>query len=348
MRLLPYDAYQSLTRVFAPEEAIVALDVGGNEGHTARRIVSLFPRATVYSFEPSPLIYPALEAVAAEMPSVHPQPFAVGDAEGTIDFHLTSEHWCSSVLAPSELGKRYYGSWLDVQKTITVPIVRLDDWASERGIESVDLLKVDTQGYDLHVLRGAARLLHSGIRAVNCEFQFAAEYDGCSTFSQIDTFLREQDFQMYQLHEVWNKGNEEQTSYGDGLWLRSDVLAALRTRADLPDLSPAGRVQRAIREHAIPRNARVALYGAGRHTRRALPAMKLANVAVAAVIDDDATLQGTQIEGKPVIHSREAKAAGIDAVILSSDAHEPALWRASQPLRSAGIPVIALYGRYES
>ena len=348
MRLLPYDAYQSLTRVFERDEALVALDVGANEGVTARRIIELFPRALVHAFEPSPAVFPALERAAAELPGVRAHPCAVGDREGTTDFHLTSDHWCSSVLPPSELGKRYYGAWLDVKRTIAVPIVRLDDWAAHSGIARVDLLKVDTQGYDLHVLRGAARLLDTSIRAVNCEFQFASEYEGCSTFAQIDSFMREHGFQMYQLHEVWNKGNEEQTSCGDALWLRSDVLSELRTRRDLPDLSPAGRVRRAIEQRGLRTGSRVALYGAGRHTRHALPAMGEAGHAIAAVIDDDDALRGTRVEGKPVISSREALSAGLDAVILSSDAHEPALWRASQPLRGAGIQVIALYGRYHT
>lgn len=347
MRLFPYDAYKSLTRVFTPDQPLVALDVGGNAGQTASRIISLFNSATVYSFEPSPFIYPKLQEVAARLPGVRPQPVAVGDVAGTLEFNVTGEDWCSSILPPSELGKRFYGSWVEVTKKINVPVVRLDDWAEANNITRVDLLKTDTQGYDLHVLRGAERLLRSGIKAINCEFQFAEEYQGCSTFTQIDAYLHGLGFRMYQLHEVYAKGNEEQTACGDGLWLRSDVLEALRARKDLPDLSPAGRMSRALRENAVPPDARIALYGAGHHTRQLLPALGSSAATIRAVIDDDRTLHGSQVEGKPIIPLEQVASAGIDTVVLSSDSFEPVLWRACSALRGRGIRVIPLYGRYD-
>jgi len=345
MRLLNHDSYESLTRVLDQGRAIVALDVGANEGVTSRRILDLWPSAQVWAFEPSPSVLATLRAVANEQASMRVVQAAVGAREGLVEFHVTEDHWCSSVLAPSELGKRYYGAWLDVAQRVQVPLITLDDWSRREGVSHVDLIKVDTQGYDLEVLKGAAGLLQSSVTAVNCEFQFASEYEGCSTFSQIDRFLGDLGFSMYQLHEVWSKGNEEQTSCGDGLWLKSSALSALRARRDLPDLTPAGRIGRALREHS--QYSSVAIYGAGRHTRQALPGLGEHASRVGAVIDDNPALRGSVIEGKPVISSGEALRAGVNAVILSSDTHEPALWKASSVLRAAGVKVVSLYGRYE-
>lgn len=346
MKLFPHDAYQSLTRVFRGDEAVVALDVGGNEGHTARRMLGLWPAARVVAFEPSPAILPVLKAEAAKGPGFEVVEAAVGSREGKVSFHVTGDHWCSSVLPPSELGKRYYGSWLEVSRKVEVPLVTLDGWTGRNGVKRVDLIKVDTQGYDLEVLKGAEGLLRTGgVRAVNCEFQFAPEYEGCSTFSEIDQYMKGLGFCLYQIHEVWTKGNEEQTSCGDGLWLKAEVLAELRGRRDLPDLTPAGRMRRAMAERGV--NGPVAVYGAGRHTRQALPALGESAGKVVAVIDDNPALRGTAIEGKPVIDSREAMTRGLSAVVLSSDVHEAALWRAAAGLRAKGVEVIALYGRYE-
>ena len=44
-------------------------------------------------------------------------------------------------------------------KIYTVNVVTLDDWSRQRGIEHIDLLKVDAEGYDLNVLEGAINLL---------------------------------------------------------------------------------------------------------------------------------------------------------------------------------------------
>jgi FkbM family methyltransferase len=345
MRLLPYDPYQSLTRVFETREELVVVDVGAHEGSIARRIVELFPQATVYAFEPSPSVLPALRRAADADARIRVVPVACGSADGVTKFNVTSEAWCSSVLPPSELGKRYYPTWLDVQRVVEVPIRTLDSWARENTISRVDVMKVDAQGYDLEVLRGARDLLTSGVRAVNCEFQFVAEYESCSTFSQIDRFLSDCGFALHQVHELSTRGNEEQTSYGDGLWLHAETLAKLRRRTDLPDISPGGRVRRAIGE--VPQSGTIGIFGAGRHTRQA--AGMLADVwdRVAVIIDDDPKLRGAEIEGKPIISVRDALVENLGAVILSSDTYEPALWRASTPLRAAGIRVVPLYANYD-
>jgi hypothetical protein len=54
---------------------------------------------------------------------------------------------------------------------LTVPVRRLDEALSEWEIESVDLMKIDVEGHELHVLRGGADSLASGrIKVVLCEF----------------------------------------------------------------------------------------------------------------------------------------------------------------------------------
>jgi FkbM family methyltransferase len=346
MRLFAYDAYASLTRVLDRDGALVLVDVGANEGQTARRMLEEFPRARVFAFEPSPETFPRLEARAKEDPRITPLALACGPTSGWVDFHMTQNHWCSSVLAPSALGKRYYGEWYEEKGVVRVPMVTLDEWASRAGVATVDVLKVDAQGYDLQVLRGARGLLAGGVKAVNCECQFASEYEGCATFSEVDRFLVEQGYCLHQLHEVWSKGSEEQTSYCDALWLRADVLAQLRARPDLPDLSPRGRVGRALAQ-AKARGRRVAaLYGAGQHTQRLAENLGGFALPIAAIIDDDPRRHGTVLGGCEVVSRERALAKGVDAIVLSSDAHEAAMWVATRALRERGIEVMALYGRH--
>lgn len=345
MKLLDYDVYTSITRVLDPSASLVFIDVGANQGATAARMLREFPNATVYAFEPSPSVVDDLNAAARAHPGLRPVPLAAGSANGEIDFNVTRNHWCSSVLTPSPLGKRYYGDWYDTVRTVRVGVVRLDDWTAEQAITRVDFLKVDAQGYDLEVLRGAEGLLRSGhVKAVACEFQFAAEYEGCATFSQIDTFLCSCGYAFHQLHESSVKGGEDQTSYGDGLWLRTEVLHDLRAKASARDTTPAGRVRRALLECQQRGLTRVALFGAGQHTRDVLP--KLAPATVTFIIDDNPALRGTTLCGAPVQNARDAIQARPDAVILSSDSQESKLWAASRELRDAGVIVLPLYGRY--
>lgn len=345
MKLFPYDAYTSLTRVFPRDSRITVIDVGANEGQTIHRVLKEFPAATVHSFEPAPATFRLLERLAKHEPRARVYPFACGSAAGTAKFHITGNHWCSSLLPPSELGQRLYGDWYATREVIEVPVVRLDAWAEERSIAQVDLLKVDAQGYDLEVLKGASGLL-PGVKAINCECQFAPEYVGCASFSQIDRFLVEHGFALHQLHEVNDRGDEEQTTYGDGLWLRVDVLAQLRARTDLPDLSPKGRVRSALRRALGQGRSRAALYGSGKHTQGVAQFLDEMPIPVAAILDDNPGMHGRRIAGREVVAPWRVRELGIDTVVLSSDAHEAALWHNSAPLRSQGVLVLPLYTKH--
>ncbi len=347
MRQFEYDCYSSIARVFDRDRALVMVDVGANEGLTVRRMLGEFPHAQVHAFEPAPETYQLLLRGVHGLPGVRTYPLACGSSCGSADFHVTDNHWCSSLLKPSALGKTYYGQWYQTREVVKVPVVTLDAWAHEHGIAHADFIKVDAQGFDLEVLKGASNLLQTA-SAVNCECQFAPEYEGCATFSQIDQFLTSRGFMLHQIHDLVVKGNEQQTSYADALWLRADVLAALRARKDLPDLSPAGRIGDALRRARANGRRRAALYGAGSHTRRAIQRLDGAPLPIAAILDDRAAAAGATLGTLPIISPSAARAAGIDVVVLSSDAHEAALWESSASLRAAGIEVIPLYARYAS
>lgn len=227
MRLFARDQFEMIARMIPPDEALTVVDVGAHVGATATRVLGLWPRARVHAFEPSPEPAERLREIARSEPRLTAWPNAVGDAEGEIELRVNENSLFTSTRRPTENGRLYYGRWVRECRTVSVPLVRLDAWAEREGIERVDVLKVDVQGAELDVLRGAGRLLDT-VRYVVCEAPFVAEYEGSATFSDIDLFLRSRGFGFHQLHEVYSKGPEEQTSVGDALWARNDELARLR------------------------------------------------------------------------------------------------------------------------
>ncbi len=122
----------------------------------------------------------------------------------------------------------------------------------------------------------------------------------------------------------------------------------LRARGVGVALSPAltepewSRLARAARRAQRAGASRIAVYGAGDHTRRAERAFGLGLPIVGFI--DDRPAAGS-IFGLPVVPMAGSIATlRPDAVILSSDTWEAALWMNAAPLREAGVPVIALYG----
>jgi FkbM family methyltransferase len=347
MRQFTEDAFEMLSRFFEPEEPVVAIDVGANVGDIARRLVSIFPNATVHAFEPIADVFESLKARTTDMPGIVPHRLGVGAQSGTLEFQVTSNRWCSSALAPSAQGRAYYGSWYDVDHAETVPVVSLDDWVRTQRLSQIDILKIDVQGLELEVLRGAERLLLRGdIKAINCEAQLVQEYEGAATFSEIDLFLKSCGYTLHQIHELEVRGDEQQSSYLDALWIRADVLADFREHPQVVvKVGATERMHEALRACAAKGWKRVVLYGAGSHTRKVASALERSPVAILGVIDDDAARAGQRIAGLEVMTAERAISLAPDAIVLSSDAFEQRLWDACEPHRRKGIAVIRLYER---
>ena len=117
----------------------------------------------------------------------------------------------------------------------------------------------------------------------------------------------------------------------------------MRTLADLFDTSPAATLATALARLAETGVRRIAIYGAGRHTAGAAAALLRPPVEIVGIIDDDASRHGADLAGHAIISRRAAMDAGVQTVVLSSDAAEDLLWDRSADLRAAGITVVRLH-----
>jgi len=128
----------------------IYFDVGAFRGITAQWFASRADK--VYAFEPMPenaeSIRKVLKVRALGNVSVHE--LAVSDSSGSakLNVHQVKGH--------NSLGTVTTSRYL---YTITVPTTTLDEFAEQHGIERIDFLKIDVEGFEPEVLRGARRLL---------------------------------------------------------------------------------------------------------------------------------------------------------------------------------------------
>jgi FkbM family methyltransferase len=128
-------------------------DVGGNVGKMARSYRKMFPGARIYSFEPVPANYAKLAAYAATQNGVV-QTFnvAVGSAPGQTTMWWDHAHCGGSSLVRSTFGK-------ETGEEVPVAVETLDRLAAKLEVRGEILVKIDTEGYDLEVIRGGKELL---------------------------------------------------------------------------------------------------------------------------------------------------------------------------------------------
>jgi FkbM family methyltransferase len=146
------DNNKQLMRVLArvPDGA-VCLDIGANIGLTALTMAASLPRSRIYAFEPSPKNLPHLRhnIQANHADDVQIVPSAVGATDGTLAITQPPSGSNTSVIKGDA----------DTRPSVRVPVVSLDRWATDSGIEGVDFIKIDVEGYEPEVLIGAAEML---------------------------------------------------------------------------------------------------------------------------------------------------------------------------------------------
>jgi FkbM family methyltransferase len=181
---------------------IVLLDIGARGG-IPRQWQPVGKSIKVIGFEPDAGECRKLNSAAANG-SVY-YPVALAGKKGTIILNITRDPNCASILEPNmELLDRFQGSE-DVKLVNKTDILcdTLDEVVSANSIPSIDFLKIDTQGTELDILRGAEKTLEqAGVFGIEVEMEFSPLYKSQPVFSDVDTFLRGKGFTLFDIRDV--------------------------------------------------------------------------------------------------------------------------------------------------
>jgi FkbM family methyltransferase len=170
--------------------APVIFDVGAHDGKTAQEFLKSFPNARLVAFEPGSMAFQTLAGLFRNRPNVAVENKAVGAERGTGQLNLYSWANMNSLLPLDDQPENMIRHKVTSAGTASVQVVSIDDYCSENGFAKIDVLKIDTQGYDLQVLAGAKRMLkQQSIRTILLEANFIPMYKNQADFSALHEFL---------------------------------------------------------------------------------------------------------------------------------------------------------------
>lgn len=165
-------------------------------------------------------------------------PFAVHDG-GEHTLHITESIYCYSLLKPNQawLDRFAYRDLFRVKGTEPFPTSRMDDIEGISGMD-VDAIKLDSQGLDKCILEHGENILSKAIY-VEAEPGFLENYTGENTFSEVDIFLRERGFLLFDL-ELYRQPRanglgkacpKQQLLWCQGVWMHDLVAHPMATPA---------------------------------------------------------------------------------------------------------------------
>lgn len=173
---------------------MTVIDVGAYDGLSFALPCSENPDAIVHAIEPNPALVNRLRTY--NRPNLHVHHFAAGEVEGTFPFNINLDAQTSSLL-PATCGPAWqdFKEQLQLVDTIEVPVRRLDVFFASEGITEIEILKIDAQGLDFQVLKGAGDAIHS-VRSILLEVQLQPLYLGSATKEDILDYLSDCGFEL--------------------------------------------------------------------------------------------------------------------------------------------------------
>ncbi len=211
------------------DRRIVMVDGGAHDGVVAKRFANKLGNVEIHAFEPNTDLLPQLLANLANIPgSINP--LALAERSGPLTLNVNASPMTSSILERGEMSERYFDQVTRQRETRSIEAVSLDDFCVRRGIERIDVLKLDLQGYEAFALRGARQMLARGIAAVFTEISFGQLYRGGAEFADIDTVMRQSGYQLHNLYHLSTRNDDGRLIGGDALYVPRQATGRMQLR----------------------------------------------------------------------------------------------------------------------
>lgn len=176
-----YFIYDFLKKIFGGNARPVLFDVGANIGKYSLMLRDAFPGAKVYAFEPNINAFRILQEKLSGKVECLNLGMGADQKAGKL-FTYSGTLSSSHASAYKDMFTLFHKT--EDLTTVEFQMTTVDGFCKEKGIDTIDLLKIDTEGCELQVLKGAHERL-SGGRIKVIQFEFGE----CNVFSRV--FLRD-------------------------------------------------------------------------------------------------------------------------------------------------------------
>ena len=195
----------------------VIFDVGAHLGQTTLHFRKSFPTAYIHSFEPVYENFSKLKLNTKGKDRVQINQLALGSSKSSVMMKTGQSDLTHQVCHNPE----------KFSSNGEIPMVQMDtidSYVKQEGISTIDLLKIDVEGYELEVLDGAKEALERHtVKVILAECDFDPEDTQHSYFNDLWNYLRKRNFSFFGLYDVIHYGNRMGIGFCNALFIERTV-----------------------------------------------------------------------------------------------------------------------------
>lgn len=216
-KILTFDEHYLVTldviRRYFPTHKGIVVDIGAFDGDStiffAKRLSN---KNEVLGFEPNPEPFARGKKNVSGYTNVKLYNFVFSNYTGEVDLHVTKNLVSSSLYSIKEQTE------ISFQNRIKVKVDTLDNFF--KSTNEILLIKLDVQGSELSILKSGEETLKK-TKLVLTEMLIADMYEGACAYHEVDSFLRDQNF---QIHTIITNYNNDGIKYFDVLYIKKHNL----------------------------------------------------------------------------------------------------------------------------
>lgn len=190
--------HQFLLQLANIKRVKTCVDVGANVGFFVFLLRDLYPRAQIYAFEPVPPTFSCLESNFRGDKKVSVNRLGLSDKPGSAKMEFESHLSATSSISPSG--------------NLKIQLITLDNFVHAQKIAQIDILKIDVESFELHVLKGAK---HALAKTRYLHLEVTIEDNSNYTFSDIFKYLSspKYNFQLLSYRSYTDKSMSRATVF---------------------------------------------------------------------------------------------------------------------------------------
>ncbi len=210
------DPYMDIHNHFKNQKLSCIFDVGANTGQTIHRIKSSIFNPFIYAFEPIKDTFAELHSKFRDDPSVHLENIGFGLEKGELTIGIAKNSlWNSFKNLPNSVSDNL---------NETVKVETIDNYVTEKKLKKINLLKIDVEGFEVEVLRGAQHALSTNqIDFIFCEVGINNADKHHTPFQEVLNLITPYNFKFVSFydHSLINSD----AHYANALFFNSNTLS---------------------------------------------------------------------------------------------------------------------------